>query len=506
MEVINWKDTIKVDYTDKTLFGNDAAEEEQEEIFLSYVLEPEISTEFLDRDNKIQVVRAFKGEGKSALLRLTKKRLENEETNLVILNTAVSLSPTLDSSDSDEWTRKWKEKLLNLIANEIGSQIGFAFSDDAISLVEEAEENGFKQKSFVSTIADRLKSKNIPIEKTRSGVKNPEALLKRWLKDGADTWLIIDDIDQNFQNIEKNKIKVASFFTACRQIAAAIPEVRFRISVRPNVWKIIKREYEALSHIEQYIHDLNWTLEDIESLIAKRVEGYLVRQNAWKDAEKLLSKKPDRRREQLLSLIFEDPMPWGTQRTRPAKIILYTLSRHRPRWLIELCKVSSKEANKNKKDKIYFDDIDNVLEDFGKRRIDDTIAEFKSQCSEIEELLSAFANQDERYPTSDLLTTISNRILQGTNLKIEGILGTPSNKEVAHFLYSIGFLTARRDNPDGSYDHISFDMEPTLLKSKTNIDQGVSWEIHPVFRQALRLKNIQTKQQAHYKKNRKTTR
>ncbi|WP_353662526.1 hypothetical protein [Hydrogenimonas sp. SS33] len=157
----------------------------------------------------------------------------------------------------------------------------------------------------------------------------------------------------------------------------------------------------------------------------------------------------------------------------------------------------------NFKDKIYFSDIDNILEDFGKRRIDDTIAEFKSQCPDIEDLLSAFANQDERYSTADLLTTITNRILQGTNLKIEGVLGSPSNKEVAHFLYSIGFLTARRDNPDGSYDHISFDMEPTLLKSRTNIDQGVSWEIHPVFRQALRLKNIQTKQQAKHAKKRK---
>ncbi|WP_353662525.1 hypothetical protein [Hydrogenimonas sp. SS33] len=336
MEKKYWQDEIKVDYTDRTLFGNDAAEEEQEEVFLSYALEPDITTDFLDRENKIQVVRAFKGEGKSALLRLAKNKLEKEERNLVISNTAVSLSPVLDSIDSDEWTRKWKEKLLNLIANEIGSRIGLAFSDDAISLVEEAEENGFKQKSFVSTIADRLKTKNIPIEKIRSGVKNPEALLKRWLKDGADTWLIIDDIDQNFQNIEKNRIKVASFFTACRQVAAAIPEVRFRLSVRPNVWKIIKREYEALSHVEQYIQDLKWSLDDIEALIVKRVEGYLIRHDTWEDAKKLLSKKSNRQREQLLSLVFEEPMPWGKQRTRPAKIILYTLSRHRPRWLIEL--------------------------------------------------------------------------------------------------------------------------------------------------------------------------
>ena len=492
----NWKE-IEIDYKNKTLFGNDAAEEEEENIFIKYVIEPDITSEFISEDNKIQVVRAYKGEGKSALLRLTKNKLEKDEKNLVINNTASSLSPIVDSIDSDEWTRKWKERLLRLIANEIGSRIGFAYTDDAIALVEEAEDNGFKERSFVSTISDRLKVSENAIAKTRIGTGNPEKTLQRWLKDGANVWMIIDDIDQNFQNNEKNRIKVASFFTACRQISIAIPEIRFRVSVRPNVWKIIKRKYEALSHVEQNIHDLKWSDDDIETLIAKRIEGYLKRTGRWEKAEKVLSKGIARRREQLVSLIFEDPMPWGQNRKRPVKIVLSTLSRHRPRWLIELCKESSKEANNTK---ILFTDIDNILEEFGKRRIDDTVAEFQSQCPEIEELLSAFAQQDERYSTADLLSTIKNRILQGVNLKIEGVLGSPSNKEVAHFLFHIGFLTARKEYDDGSYDHITYEQEPTLLKSKTNIDQGVSWEIHPVFRQALSLKNVKTARQKKFKR------
>jgi hypothetical protein len=483
---------IEIDFKDKTLFGNDAAEEEEENIFTKYVIEPDITSEFISKDNKIKVVRAYKGEGKSALLRLTKNKLEKDENNLVINNTASALSPIVDSTDSDEWTRKWKERLLKLVANEIGNNIGFAYTDDAITLVEEAEDNGFKSRSFVSTITDRLIISKNPITKVRKGSANPEKILKRWLKDGAHVWMIIDDIDQNFQNTEKNRIKVASFFTACRQISIAIPEIKFRVSVRPNVWKIIKREYEALSHVEQNIHDLKWSDDDIEILIAKRIEGYLKRTGKWTKAEKVLSKGIVRQRQQLVSLIFEDPMPWGQNRKRPVKIVLSTLSRHRPRWLIELCKKASEKASSTK---ILFSDIDSILEDFGKRRIDDTVAEFKSQCPEIEELLSAFAQQDERYSTADLLTTIKNRILQGVNIRIEGVLGTPSHKEVAHFLFHIGFLTARKEYEDESYDHITYEQEPTLLKSKTNIDQGVSWEIHPVFRQALSLKNVQTSRQ-----------
>lgn len=498
-------ESIKVEYWDKTLFGNDAAEEEEEDIFSSYAYEREEIKYFLDEANSIQIVRAFKGEGKSALLRIVSTKLAKEKPSAIkITTTGVATSPNIDSDDSDLWTREWKKSLLKLIANEIGGRIGFAYTDDAISLVEESESNGFKQRSFVSTITERVKTKAIPIEQTRKPISDHTQVLKRYLENGENIWLVIDDVDQNFKNTEKNKLKVASFFTACRQIVGAIPEIRIRTCVRPNVWKIIKREYEALSHVEQYMHDINWSLDDITKLLARRVQGYFERKGNWQSVKRELSDVIDYRNKQLIHLVFEDNMPWGSRtRTRPAEIILNTLSRGRPRWLIELCKVSAKSAQAGDHEKIAFDDIKQQLEEFGKRRIDDTIAEFTSQCPEIEDLITAFSQQNERYPTSDLLTLISNRVLQSVSPKIFGVLGKPSNKEVAHFLFQVGFITARRDLPNDEYEHISFIDQPDLLKSKTNLDDGVSWEIHPVFRQALKLKNVETKQQAKYSRLRR---
>ncbi len=165
MRVANWQEEIHVDLTDKTLFGNDAAELEQEDVFLSYVIEPQITKEFLDSDNQIQIVRAYKGEGKSALLRLVSYKLDQKPDNIVLYVSAVSFSPNVDIDDSDVWTRKWKEKILGHLIGQIGKKIGFAFSDDAISIVEEAEEHGFRSKSFVSSITDRLTSEQMPIEK-----------------------------------------------------------------------------------------------------------------------------------------------------------------------------------------------------------------------------------------------------------------------------------------------------------------------------------------------------
>jgi len=477
------------------IFGNEAAEDEPYEILASYAVKrPEISR-FLDASRSVQVIRAYKGEGKSALLRLVEGSLaEQNPTPLVVRSTGQALSPSLQSDDSDEWVRAWKANIFRQIASEIGSRLNLAFSDDAISLVEEAERNGFKSRSFVSSIVDRLQSKAVPLERTRPLMSSGEALLKRWLANGSPVWLILDDIDQNYQNTPKKKLKIASFFIAVRQIFAQVPEVRARLCVRPNVWASIKPDFEALSHVEQYMVELSWEEKAFEDIMARRIEGFLRRSNQWSEVVQSLSGSLAHRNTQLVSLLFENPVAWGgRERMRPVHVVLHTLSRHRPRWLVELCKLASVEAERQRRTQITLEDIIKKLDEFGQRRIADTVAEFRSQCPQIENLIIAFADQPERFSTDQLLQTIRARVLQGVHPKIEGVLGSPGPREVAHFLFQIGFLSARRDEPDGRYAHVSYAARPNLLRATTNIDEGVSWEIHPVFRQTLRLKDVESK-------------
>ncbi|MCW5623643.1 MAG: hypothetical protein KIT73_02870 [Burkholderiales bacterium] len=481
----------KIDLSDDSLFGNEAAEDELENIFATYAVERQEVRNFLDADRTIATTRAYKGEGKSALLRLVGLQLRNQTLQpLIISTTGAAVAPEIDVADSDRWVRGWKASLLRLAAREIGATISVAFTDDAISLVEEAEANGFRSRSFVSSVVDRLKSSAVPVERSRTVVVNPEPLLRRWSQHGAPVWFFVDDIDQNFENTPIYRVRIAAFFVAVRQIVNQIPEFRFRLAIRPNVWAIIKREFEALSHVEQYVDDLQWSLNDFYQLLAKRIEGYLRRTNQWDDVQRTASKDVAVRNKQLIGMVFDDPMPWGKERDRPPAVILYTLSRHRPRWLIELSKHAAASAAGAKRLRINFDDINNELDSFGRRRIEDTVAEFKSQCPEIEELLAAFVGQPEWFSTADLMSTLSNRILQGVHPRIAGVLGVPSAKEVAHFLFQIGFLTARKDLPGGDYQHIAFSENPSLLRTRTNVDQGYSWEIHPVFRQPLKLKNV----------------
>lgn len=131
-------------------------------------------------------------------------------------------------------------------------------------------------------------------------------------------------------------------------------------------------------------------------------------------------------------------MPWGREKVRPPAIVLYTLARHRPRWLVELWKISAAAAVKARREKINFDDIQKELEAFGKRRIEDSVAEFRSQCPGTRRIVGRIlVSQPERFTTDELIKAIQNRVLQAVHPRIVGLLGAPSPKEVAHFLYQI---------------------------------------------------------------------
>ena len=322
------------------------------------------------------------------------------------------------------------------------------------------------------------------------GTPNPAATVQRWLRGREPLWVFVDDVDQNFQNTAASKTTVASFFVACREMGNVIPELRMRAAVRPNVWTTIKMEFEPLSHVEQYVTDLSWSESANRTLLARRVEGYLARNAQLDDlVDRLPTDQPQRER-WLVAQVCQDPMPWGKGgRERPPHVVLHTLSKQRPRWVVELCKVSAARAAKRDSRIIEKRDVLAELDEFGKRRIQDTVAEFRAQCPEIGELLAAFNREKEEYATDELLDLIQRKILDHAKPRISGVIATARPLDVAAFLFEVGFFFGRRDYADGTYDHITFSDRPSLLRARTGVDDGVRWEIHPVFRQALEIRD-----------------
>jgi hypothetical protein len=267
-----------------------------------------------------------------------------------------------------------------------------------------------------------------------------------------------------------------------------IPELRIRAAVRPNVWTTLKLEFEALSHLEQYTRDLVWDEDGARRLLAKRIEGFLRLTGKWDQVKGSLPSESGARERLLISLVFEETIPWG-KRTRPVHVALFTLSKHRPRWMIELCKIAAARAVAQRRTLILHDDVMADLASFGNRRIEDTSAEFGAQCPELGELIAAFRREPEQLTTDQLLSTIQNKILTHLTPRIVGALGKATSLDVAAFLFQIGFFFGRQDFSDGSYEHITYSQRPHLFKARSSLDDGLIWEIHPVFRQALEMRD-----------------
>jgi len=489
----------RIDLTDDGLFGNEVAEDATEQEFKSYYYERTETKRFAGLGERLLIVKAYKGEGKSALMRKSTSIVRDYKTNVVIERKGHQISPSLAGEDYGEWVREWKKIIFNNFAYEIGSAIGFAWNDDSMALVEESEKHGFKEKGFLVSVLDRLGIKysaaGFSISPQSQGIpdsKQIDKILQRWNKKNLLFWFFVDDIDKNFENTTKHKIKIASFFDAVRDVHSQLPTSYIRATIRPNVWTIISREFESLSHIRQYLLDLNWTSVDLEQVLYWRIRGYIQRKGLWGRMSSALRGSEEARRRTVIGLVFQDPMKWGEGNKAPSQVIS-TLSKKRPRWAIELSKASSIAATQNSHKKIIIDDIMLLLDLFGKNRIHDIIAEFKSQCPQIEDLIVMFRQSVEEFDTELLLSFINKKITKLPNLFITGVIGHPTERDVANFLFEIGFIAGKKYQ-DGGYEHFTFADRPFFFKSLTIEEDDLWWEIHPCYRQALEIRHSDGRQ------------
>src|SRR5690606_35950005 len=235
-------------------------------------------------------------------------------------------------------------------------------------------------------------------------------------------------------------------------------------------WTTIKHEFESLSHVEQYITNLEWSESSIRAVLARRVQGYLVRRAKWQGVADELPTDTAQRERKLISFIFDDPMEWGS-RPRPPHVLLHTLSKHRPRWVVELCSAATGLTAQTHRQRVAVDDILAQLEEFGRRRVEDTVAEFKSQCPQVGEIIGALKQGQEEYSTDELVRHLNHHVMNHLTPRISGVVGDASALDVAAFLYEIGVIFGRRDLPTG-YQHVGFSEQPSLLRSRTNLDDG----------------------------------
>lgn len=492
-------------------FGNEAGDDVDSEELISYFVEQASFNKYLDVSNSILVATSKKGVGKSALLQWIFHRVAQSDSEALVIRcrgadlvrSKFNLKSELISPN--DYIRDWMIRICALINRQLAVELNLGITDDRITLIETAELEGYKSRNLVGCLLDRLQglvSKGMP---SKVGIKEEIEMLKR-VKDRK-VWIIIDDLDATFQNTEKESLELSTFFSACRYITQDINDIYFRITMRTEVWAMIRRYDESLDKMEQYISEILWTLLDFRQILYMRIRSQMLKLGFALPVQPGASQASNA--EKVKRFIFVPTMEWGHEEVDPLTHrqvdtyqVLYTLSYERPRWAIQLCKLAQSDAIQNRQHKISKNNIDNVWGEYGNKRIADLVAEHKHQCRDIEELLAGFRGCDRLLARDQLFSWITRRITNHMTPYIEGKM-TRSPREIARFLYRLGFILARSDDEEGNYEHYRFEQMPDFLTSRTDDDFGLRWEIHPCYREALDIAKLDRSHRARFKKARR---
>jgi hypothetical protein len=303
---------MELNFGDPHLFGNDASEDEVPEVLASYFVEQVGFQDFFSPDRKLQIARARKGMGKSALLAKLAYQLRREKPDAIVLFLTGSDLTGMGEFESDDpaiLVNQWQQVMCSRINMELGRRIGWAVSDTSMLMVESAEIAGFKGRNVIGALVDRLKGKLGSVEIQKLQIADHAQLLKRFTEINNDmlVWLLIDDIDSTYVDSPKLKNKTSSFFSACRRLVQSLDGLRIRASVRADVWPSL-RDNEDLDKCEQYITDIRWTTDEIGTILSKRILSYIQRRHPKSTAARW---SLDYQQAQLLELVFPHRMPWG---------------------------------------------------------------------------------------------------------------------------------------------------------------------------------------------------
>ncbi|MDO9164315.1 MAG: hypothetical protein Q8Q45_08485 [Methylococcaceae bacterium] len=485
---------VFINLKDKTLFGNEAGEDEDLDLLNSYYIDHEDFEDFFNKDVRLNIVSARKGMGKSALLSRLEFKLKNDDiysSPIIIRVKGNDLLGLGDFVDKDQayLENYWKQIICKKVILEIGNSIGFALTSDEMSIIEIAELEGIKSKNIVGGLISRIKGK-IPLvgtELKNTIPNNLESLLNNYQEknDNSKVWILIDDIDAKFQNNDKYQSRVGSFFSAIRALAFGLNNLNIRATVRSDVWSCL-RHLEDLDKMEQYIIDIFWSKRHMRDILANKILAYIKRTSPESDEAKFKLKSDYNK---LLDLVFKSPIIWRNNSDVKLFEAISAFSNRRPRWMAQLCRMAASKAKSNPNArKIDLEHINNILEEFGKNRKNDLIKEHQHQFDELSILIDAFRATDKEFKYSNI-----NKILQDNFIKerkVDEIPNVDGSKycnpeDFGNFIYKLGLISRVHD--DGKkFTHFSDD--PDLYRSIENRNDNITWSIHPSYRTFLNIR------------------
>jgi len=467
-----------VDFTDEniqTLFGFEDAESESIARLKEYYLKRDTYDRVI-ADLPIRILVGHKGTGKSALFKVAISE-EREKGHLPIL---VKPDDIAELGKSDEnfllRIRQWKWGLNKIIGEKVFNELGL-YNEELASKITKF---GVK---LTSLIFDTVKS----VKDKITLLPSQKLLMENVLKTNRIT-VYIDDLDRGWKGTQDDIIRISALLNCIRDLANENENLFFRISLRSDVYFLVRTSDESTDKIEGSVVWFSWKNHEILVMLIKRILTFFG--EPFDETILLNSKQKDIKfhLDHIMESHFSGSGKWANV---PMYKILMSLIRKRPRDLVKLCTLAARKAKLNKSRLIRTIDFQSIFEEYSQGRIQDTINEFKSELPNIENLLFGMKPSKKvspRYADSFVFTTVDlyqkiTNIMECNQFVLANNKAA-DKKTLAQFLYKINFLTARKQIDGGEIDRKYF--EENRYLSSSFVDFGYDWEIHPAFRWALK--------------------
>lgn len=389
------KKLLSVDFTDENiqkLFGFEDAESETITRLKEYYFKKD-TYERVCADIPLRILVGHKGTGKSALFKVAMSE-EKEKGNLPIL---IKPDDIAELGKADEnfllRIRQWKYGLNKIIGEKIFLELGLL--DDHVS--SKLTKFGIKLVSFVyeSVVAIREYVDLTPTQK----------LLIDNFKKSQKIIVYIDDLDRGWVGSKDDIIRISALLNSIRDMANENPGLFFKVSLRSDVYFLVRTSDESTDKIESSVVWFSWTNHEILVMLIKRVLTFFG--EAFDEKALLQSHQRDIKHylDPIMESVFSGRGKW--QKVAMYKVLM-SLIRKRPRDLVKLCTQAARQAHIDKSTKICTSHFQSVFEDYSQGRIQDTINEYRTELPLIEKLIFGMKPNRKTKKVSDgfVFTTI----------------------------------------------------------------------------------------------------
>lgn len=455
----------------QALFGHEAAEDEEPQRLRQYFFKSSAYNRVVT-DLNIRVLVGHKGIGKSALFQVAIAEGKDSGNLTVLIKPDDIVGLGDDVSDFLKLVREWKDGLSEIIARKVLSELGS--HEDGLG--DKLARFGGKTLDFLTYI---LKER-MPVDLT-----NAQNILIEKFLESKNIFVYIDDLDRGWQGRKEDNVRISALLNAVRDLSSENRGLKFRISLRSDVYYLVRTSDESTDKIEGSVIWYSWTNHEIFALLVKRIESFFGRDV---DEKKLLDTPQSELARFLRPVMVDRYQGQGHWENAPTYRVLMSLIRKRPRDLVKLCTLSARHARERGASIISTTDLRSSFEEYSQGRLQDTVNEFRSELPEIERLLlSMKPSKKEKtgkegyvYTTASLLKKINDIREQGEFQFANG--STADSKSLAGFMYKINFITARKERDDLI---IRKYFEENRYLQNQFVDFGFDWEIHPAYRWAL---------------------